>query len=81
VKNALDLLGLCERPNHFDAVAIQRSIVDGQRGYTVTLANGISCFHFKLENAFREMLKLLGHAEDREIMVFGDGKEEGGNVW
>jgi hypothetical protein len=65
---------------HFEEVKICRSIVDGQRGYSVTFANGVTSFNFRLQAAFRELLHGLGHAADRDVMVVGEPEKEG-NVW
>jgi len=71
-------IALCE---HYGKSSIERSIVDGQRGYRVTLPNGVRCFHFKLGSALRQMLEMLGHAEDRDLILMGDENPNGGNVW
>ena len=59
--------------------AVSRAICDGQRGYLVTNALGVRCFHYRLGIAFRQMLCGLGHGEDRDIMVVGEPEE--GNCW
>jgi hypothetical protein len=56
----------------FGVISIQRDICDGQRGYLVTHANGARCFHFRLNTAIPEILKALGHGEDRDVMVIGE---------
>jgi len=63
----------------FEQVSICRAICDGQRGYTVTFPNGVMSFSFSLSAAFREVLHVLGHAQDRDIMVLGEPEQ--GNVW
>jgi hypothetical protein len=63
----------------FQGVTICRSIVDGQRGYTVTFENGVRSFNFSLERAFREILHVLAHSHDRDIMIVGEPEE--GNAW
>lgn len=67
---------LCE---HYGKFTLERSIVDGQKGYTVTWPNGVRCFHYRLNTAIREILKGLGHGEDREVLVVGE--PEVGNAW
>jgi hypothetical protein len=64
---------------NYGAVSLQRSVVDGQKGYTVTHANGVRCFHFRLSTAIPEMLAALGHSEDRDVMVIGEPEQ--GNAW
>lgn len=65
--------------SHYGTFSIERSIVDGQKGYTVIHPNGCRCFHFRLGTAFREILRGIGHQDDREIMVIGE--PETGNAW
>lgn len=61
--------------------SIERAISDGQRGYMVTLPNGVRCFQFRLTAALRLILEMLGHADDRDILLMGDENPNGGNVW
>jgi hypothetical protein len=70
---------LCEK---LGKTTIERAIVDGQRGYSVTLPNGVRVFYFKLGEALRTVLRMLGHEDDRELLIFGDESlYDGGNVW
>ncbi len=66
---------------NFEVAGICRSIVDGQRGYTVIRENTVRVFHFSLELALRDVMKVLGHADDRDLIVMGEHRPEGGNVW
>lgn len=63
----------------YGEVKLYRSVVDGQRGYTVETAGGVKCFVYRLGTAFRMMAEQLGHGEDRDILVVGE--PEGGNAW
>jgi hypothetical protein len=60
---------LCE---HYGGYKLERTICDGQKGYGVTHPNGVRCFHYRLNTAIREMLKGLGHGDDREVIVIGE---------
>lgn len=62
----------------FELISISRSICDDNHGYTVTLPNGVKCFHFRLEKALHQVTKHLGH-NDREVMVIGE--PEVGAAW
>jgi len=64
---------------HFETFSVCRAICDGQRGYSVTLPNGVVSFNFSLQATFRELMRLLGHANDRDVLVVGEPEE--GNVW
>lgn len=65
--------------NHYGVIGFERSVVDGQAGYTVTLHSGTKFFHFRLGTAIRQMLIALGHGEDRDVLVIGE--PEVGNAW
>lgn len=67
---------LCE---HYGSYSLCRSICDGQKGYSVKYPDGMSIFHFRLDSALRTILRGLGHAEDRDIIVIGE--PETGNAW
>ena len=56
----------------FGEYQIRRDICDGQRGYLVTHPSGSKCFHFRLGSALREIMRGLGHGEDRDLMVIGE---------
>lgn len=64
---------------HYGTVGCQRAVVDGQRGYTVIAPNGVKCFHFRLGDALQQVVRLLGHGDDRDVMIVGE--PEKGNCW
>lgn len=64
----------------FGTVSIRRSIVEGQRGYTVSCTEwSAPLFCFTLRDAFGRILNQLGHGNDREMMILGEDKI--GNQW
>lgn len=67
---------LCD---YYGQVSLCRSIVDGQRGYTVVLGNGARVFNDRLGDAMRLVARAIGHGEDRDIMVVGEPEE--GSKW
>jgi hypothetical protein len=58
--------------DYYGTCSIRRDVVGGQRGYTVTLPNGIRKFENSIGNAFRLQMRALGHSEDRDVLVIGD---------
>lgn len=63
----------------FGEATISRAVCDGQRGYRVTYTNGVTFFRFKLADAFRDIVKALGHEKDVDLFLIGE--RESGNAW